>query len=85
MSLSYYYEFAAPADTPPVKLEEFLRDVERSAKSLGFEPTTVLNVSFNTPARREFTLRLGASYTLQDERLKGIGAGSTPRSRSCFG
>ena len=72
MSLSYYYEFTAPTDIPPVKLEEFLRDVERSAKSLGFEPTTVLNVPFDTPERREFTLRLGASFTLQNERLKGI-------------
>ena len=72
MSLSYYYEFIAPADTPPAKLEEFLRDVERSAKSLGFEPTTVLNVPFNTPERRQFASRLGGSYTLQDERLKGV-------------
>jgi hypothetical protein len=72
MSLSYYYEFTAAADTPPAKLFEFLRGVEGSAKSLGFEPTTVLNVPFDTPERREFAHRLGASFVIQDERLKGI-------------
>src|SRR6185295_15544273 len=72
MGLSYYYEFTAPSDTPAEKLEEFLRDVERSAKSLGFEPTTVLNVPFDTPERRQFASRLGGSFTLQDKRLKGV-------------
>lgn len=72
MSLTYYYEFTAAADTPPAKLEEFLRGVEGSAKSLGFEPTTVLNVPFDMPERREFAHRLGASFAIQDERLKGI-------------
>ena len=72
MSLSYYYEFTAPADAPPAKLEEFLRSVECSARSLGFNPTTVLNVPFDTPERRQFARRLGASFTLRDERLKGI-------------
>lgn len=72
MSLSFYYEFAAPADMPPAKLEEFLREVEGAAKSLGFGPTTVLNVPFDTPERRKFAHRLGASFAIQDGRLKGI-------------
>lgn len=72
MGLSFYYEFTAAADTPPAKLEEFLREVEGAAKSLGFEPTTVLNVPFDTPERRQFAHSLGASFALQDERLKGI-------------
>ena len=72
MSLSFYYEFTAPSDTPASKLEEFLHGVERSAKELGFDPTTVLNVPFDTPERREFANRLGGSFTLKDERLKGV-------------
>ena len=72
MSLSYYYEFTAPAATPAPELEVFLREVEQLAQSLGFNPTTVLNVPFETPERREFASRLGGSFTLQDDRLKGI-------------
>ena len=72
MSLSFYYEFGAPAEMSAAHLEEFLRDVERDAKSIGFKPTMVLNVSFDTPSRREFASRLGGSFTLQDDRLKGI-------------
>jgi len=72
MGLSYYYEFTALASTSAVELEEFLREVEGLAKSLGFTPTTVLNVRFDTPARREFARRLGGGFSLQDERLKGL-------------
>jgi len=72
MGVSFFYEFTAPAATPASELETFLRDVEREAKALGFEPTTVLNVPFNTPSRREFANRLGGNFTLQDERLKGV-------------
>ncbi len=71
MSLSYYYEFTAPASTSAEELEEFLRDVEHEAKSLGFTPTMVLNVPFDTPERCDFSRRLGGSFTVQDERLKG--------------
>jgi hypothetical protein len=49
MSLSFYYEFTAPATTPAEELEAFLREVEHEAKSLGFKPTVVLNVPFDTP------------------------------------
>ena len=71
MSLSYYYEFIAPASTTAEELEEFLRDVERLAKSLGFAPTLVLNVPFDTPERRDFSRRLGGGFNVQDECLKG--------------
>ncbi len=70
MSLSFYYEFTAPASAAATELEEFLRDVEQLAKSLGFGPTMVLNVPFDTPERRDFSSRLGGSFTVRDERLK---------------
>ena len=82
MSLSYYYEFTAPATTPASELETFLRDVEGEAKALGFNPTTVLNVPFDTPERREFANRLGGNFTLQDERLKGVAMPATGQLRS---
>ncbi len=72
MSLSFHYEFGAPAEMSAAQLEEFLRAVEREAQRLGFKPTTVLNVPFDTPERRQFANRLGGGITLHDERLKGI-------------
>jgi len=72
MGLSFFYEFTAPAETPASELEAFLHDVQREAQSLGFDPTIVLNVPFDTPERREFANRLGGNFTLQDDRLKGI-------------
>lgn len=72
MGFSFCYEFTAPGDTPAPELATFLRDVEQDAKSLGFNPTIVLNVPFDTPERREFANRLGGNFTLQDERLKGV-------------
>jgi hypothetical protein len=72
MSLSFYYEFAAPASIAAEELEEFLREVEQLARSLGFAPTMVLNVPFDTPERREFSRRLGGSFMVQDQRLKGV-------------
>lgn len=72
MGLSYHYEFTAPAETPASHLEEFLRDVEQLARTLGFAPTIVLNAPFDTKERRDYARRLGGSYTLEDERLKGV-------------
>ena len=72
MGLSFFYEFTAPASTTAAELEVFLHDVQREAKALGFNPTTVLNVPFDTPERREFANRLGGNFTLQDDRLKGV-------------
>ena len=71
MGLSYYYEFAAPADTSSEQLEQFLKAVEFKAKTLGFSPTSVLNVSFDTPQRRSFARRLGGGQYVEDERLRG--------------
>jgi hypothetical protein len=72
MSLSFYYEFTAPAITTAAELEAFLHAVQKLAQSLGFDPTSVLNVPFDTPERREFANRLSGHFTLQDERLKGV-------------
>ncbi len=72
MGFSFYYEFTAPAETTGWQLETFLRGVERDAQSLGFNPTIVLNVPFDTPERREFANRLGGNFTLQDDRLRGV-------------
>ena len=81
MSLSFYYEFSAPAGTAADDLEAFLREVEREAKSLGFSPTMVLNVPFDTPERRDFARRLGSSYTVQDDRLKDVGISAESQVR----
>jgi hypothetical protein len=72
MGLSFFYEFTAPATTPASELEAFLHDVQQLAQSLGFDPTIVLNVPFDTPERREFANRLGGNFTLQDARLRGV-------------
>ena len=71
MALSYYYEFTAPATTTASELETFLRGVEREARIMGFKPTTVLNVPFDTPERREFAHRLSGFYMIEDQNLQG--------------
>ena len=72
MGFSASYEVTAPATVTADELETFLRDVELYAQRLGFGPTTVLNIPFDTPERRKFSRRLGGSLTVQDEGLKGI-------------
>jgi hypothetical protein len=52
-------------------LEQFLKALEFNAKTLGFSPTSVLSVSFDTPERRAFARRLGGGYWVEDERLCG--------------
>lgn len=64
MSLSFYYEFTAPTATTAAELEKFLQAVEQLAIPLGFAPTTVLNVSFDTKERRDFARHLGGSFIL---------------------
>jgi len=71
MGLSYYYEFTAPATATADELEQFLKALEFKAKTLGFSPTSVLNVSFDTPERRAFARRLGGGYYVEDYRLRG--------------
>jgi hypothetical protein len=82
MGLSFFYEFTAPSDTAASELEAFLRDVENEAKALGFNPTIVINVPFDTPERREFANRLGGNFTLQDDRLKGVVMPATGQLRN---
>jgi hypothetical protein len=71
MGLSYYYEFTAPATATADELKQFLKALEFKAKTLGFSPTSVLNVSFDTPERRAFARRLGGGYYVEDDRLRG--------------
>ena len=72
MGLSYHFSFTAPARTKPGDLETFLKSVEAKAKKMGFNPTLVLNASFDTQERREFARRLVTGYRVEDERLKGV-------------
>lgn len=53
-------------------MERFLKTVERKAKTLGFEPTMVLDAAFDTSERREFARRLVTGYPVEDDRLKGV-------------
>ena len=71
MSLKYHYEFTASASVTAAELEEFLHSVQKSAESLGFDPTLVLNVPFDTDDRRNLARRIGGMFTFADERLKG--------------
>jgi hypothetical protein len=71
MGLSYYYDFTATATVTAGELEQFLKALEFKAKTLGFSPTSVLNVSFDTPERRSFARRLGGGYYVEDDRLRG--------------
>ena len=81
MGLSFFYEFTAPATTPASELETFLWDVERETKALGFDPTTVMNVPFDTPERRKFSRRLHGSMYVEDARLKGVALPRTDQVR----
>ncbi len=82
MSLSYEYEFRAPANKTPLALASFLHRVEIAAQRMGFGPTAVLNVPFDTPERAEFSRRLGAGFRVHDNRLKNTApAGALRYSR----
>lgn len=72
MGLSYYYTFAAPATAEAEDLTTFLKGVEKETKRMGFEPTLVLNASFDTAERRRFVRRLTTGFPIEDERLKGV-------------
>ena len=62
MGLSYYYTLAAPATA----------GVEKEAQRMGFEPTLVLNATFDTLERRRFVRRLTIGFPIEDERPKGV-------------
>lgn len=88
MGLSYHYEFTAPASTDAEDLERFLRSLEFKAKTLGFSPTAVLNVPFDTEEQRAFARRLGGGYYVEDEKLRGdvqLGAGQVFHHNSVSG
>ncbi|MEY2563597.1 MAG: hypothetical protein QOH88_1790 [Verrucomicrobiota bacterium] len=70
MGLHLNFEFTAPAETDAHTLEAFLQSVQKEAQRMGFDPSTVLNVPFDTPERRAFASRLGGSLWIEDERLK---------------
>ena len=72
MGLSYYFTLAAPATAGAEDLTEFLKGVEQEAQRMGFEPTLVLNATFDTPERRRFVRRLTTGFPIEDERLKGV-------------
>lgn len=72
MGLSYYYTLSAPATTSAEELTAFLKGVEKEAQRMGFQPTLVLNASFDTAERRRFARRLTTGFPIQDERLKGV-------------
>lgn len=72
MALSYYFSIAASAETSSNDLEHFLYKVEENAKHLGFNPTLVLNIAFDTDQRREFARRLTTGYPLEDPLLSGV-------------
>lgn len=82
MSLSYHFRFQAPASASAGELESFLHGVEGYAKSLGFGPTTVLNVPFDSRERREFARRLGGGMYFESDCLKGDDALSPEDSSS---
>src|SRR6185437_9500180 len=71
MGLSYYYKFKAEATVTPDQLRAFLKKVGQHATTLGFGPTTVLDVAFDNRERRNFALRLGGHHYIEDDRLKG--------------
>ncbi len=72
MSLSYYFTFTAPATATADELTAFLKRVENEAQRMGFRPTVVLNVAFDTDERRRFARRLTTGFPIEDERLKGV-------------
>jgi hypothetical protein len=71
MALDYHFSFTAPASVGAGDLESFLKDVDEYALSLGFKPTIVLNVPFDTQERRDFARRLGGGTYVENDKLKG--------------
>ena len=72
MALSYYFSITAAANTPSATLEQFLKRAEVSARTMGFNPTLVLNATFDTAERRTFARRLTSGYPLEDPGLAGV-------------
>jgi hypothetical protein len=83
MGLDYHYSFRAPASVASDPLEQFLKTVEKLASSLGFSPTVVMAVPFDTPERQEFARRLTTGEEVQNNAFKALDVGAvagTPRT-----
>lgn len=72
MGLSYHFTLSAEAKVTAEKLTEFLKSVETDARKMGFHPTMVLNVVFDTLERREFGRRVVRGVHIEDQRLHGV-------------
>lgn len=70
MGLTYHYKFRAGGDRTAAELKAFLQKVEKEAKRLGFRPTMVLDATFDTPERREFSRRLTHGLVVENAALK---------------
>ncbi len=70
MVLTYHFEFKAPATETAENLERFLREVEKEAQAMGFGPTMVLNVAFDSTERKQFARRLTTGLPVEDVRLR---------------
>jgi hypothetical protein len=69
VGLDYKFRLTAPAGETSSALEHFLRNIEFNVRKLGFD-TTILNVPFDNPERREFARRLARRFWIEDPRLK---------------
>ncbi len=72
MGLSYYYTLTAAATASAQDLTAFLKGVEKEVQRMGFEPTIVLDATFDTAERRRFVRGLTTGFPIEDERLKGV-------------
>ena len=72
MGLTFKFAFTAPATTTAEELEKFLKTVESEAQAMGFNPTLVFTAVFDDRDGREFARRLGATYRVTHNRLKGL-------------
>ncbi len=76
MGFSYHFTLSAAANVSAEELVEFLKSVERDARKMGFDPTAVVNATFDTPERREFSRRVVRGLHIEDERLKDVALAS---------
>jgi hypothetical protein len=72
MGLSYFYSLTAPATKTAAELEKFLREVEKEALKMGFNPTLVFNAPFDTKERWEFARWFTTGQKLESDKLKGV-------------
>jgi hypothetical protein len=68
LGLNYHFMITAPAKATANELTAFLKGVELEAKSVGFEPTLVLDATFDTTERKQFSRRLTTGLPLSPRR-----------------